>query len=87
MLTIHFKRGFILFIQYNDFNEYSYQIHFSQKPNDFIRFDNYDDRWNVKTKPHHLHPRWKKDALESPMIGNPKKDIPLLIKQIKEILD
>jgi len=87
MLIIHFKMGFTLYIQYNDFNEYSYHIQFTQKPNDFIRYDNYDDRWNVKTKPHHLHQRWKKEAITSPMQGKPEMDIPILIKIIKDILE
>jgi len=57
---------------------------FSRKKSDFVRYDNYDDRWNVKTKPHHFHPRNKKPVLKSPMIGNPKYDMPILIQFIKK---
>lgn len=46
-----------LFIQYNNHNEYAYSIIFSKIDIDRSRFDNYDDRWNVSTKPHHFHPR------------------------------
>ncbi len=87
MLTIRFKLGFTLYIQYNDFKEYSYHIQFTQKPNDFIRFDNYDDRWDIISKHHHLHPRGKTKAVKSPMIGKPEKDIPILIDVINKLLE
>lgn len=86
ILTIKFRKGFILYIRYNDFDEYSYQILFSQKKFDRIRFDNYDDKWNVSSKPHHFHPRNKQTALESRMIGKPGKDIPVLIQILKKLL-
>jgi len=57
-------------------------LNFSQKPYDRIRFDNFDEFWAVSTRPHHYHLRNKKDAIESPMIGDPQHDIPLLIKYI-----
>ncbi|MCE7743670.1 MAG: hypothetical protein GPJ52_00900 [Candidatus Heimdallarchaeota archaeon] len=87
ILTIKFRKGFILYIRYNDFDEYSYQILFSQKKFDRIRYDNYDDKWNVSSKPHHFHPRNKQTALESRMmIGKPGKDIPVLIQILKKLL-
>jgi len=55
---------------------------FSQRPNDRIRYDNFDDRWAVNTRPHHLHPRNRGDAADSPMIGSPDHDIPILVRII-----
>ncbi|MHA1917045.1 MAG: toxin-antitoxin system TumE family protein [Candidatus Ranarchaeia archaeon] len=52
-------------MRYNDFDEYSYQIMFSHKSLDRARFDNYDDKWKVSTRPHHFHPRNKKNAISS----------------------
>ena len=72
--------GFRLYIRYNDYGEYSYQLIFSQKPNDRLRFDNYDNVWKVSTHPHHFHQRGEKNAIESPMTGDPNHDIPILIK-------
>ncbi|MFW9924830.1 MAG: DUF6516 family protein, partial [Candidatus Thorarchaeota archaeon] len=74
------------YIQFNDFNEYSYHIQFTQKTNDFLRDDNYDDHWDVPSKPHHFHPRGEKVAGKSPMLGIPEKDIPHLIEIIKKFL-
>src|SRR4030042_1386633 len=68
---ILFYGGLNLSIRYNDFGEYSYQLTYSQAPLDRILFDNYDDRWVVKSKPHHFHPRGQKKAEESPMNGDP----------------
>ena len=48
----------------------------------FIRYNNYDDRWEVTTRPHHFHPRKKKIGIQSPMIGNPEKDIQTLCELI-----
>ncbi|HMF31394.1 MAG TPA: hypothetical protein VKK79_08275 [Candidatus Lokiarchaeia archaeon] len=84
VLTIIFKDGFHLAVRYNDFGEYSYQLTFSQGPFDRILFDNYDNRWEVTTRPHHYHPRGQKSAQESIMKGNPRHDIPLLIPFIKQ---
>ncbi|MHA1490211.1 MAG: toxin-antitoxin system TumE family protein [Promethearchaeota archaeon] len=81
-LKITFFKGLILYIRYNDYDEYSYQLVFSQKPLDRIRYDNYDDMWKVKSKPHHFHLRGDKTAIESPMNGNPKNDIPILLKKL-----
>ncbi len=86
LLTVKFLKGFTVHIRYNDYDEYSYQIQFSQQPQDFIRYDNFDDRWNVTSKPHHLHRRNTKEATESPMVGIPEKNIPILIEPIKNLL-
>ena len=37
--------------------------------------------WNVISKPHHLHPKGEKIAIESPMTGDSKYDIPILLKK------
>jgi hypothetical protein len=84
-LKITFFKGIVLYIRYNDYDEYSYQIVYSQEPLDRIRYDNYDDLWNVKSKPNHFHPKGEKKALESPMIGNPEHDIPILLKELLKI--
>ncbi len=70
--------GILIFIRYNDRNEYSYSIIFSNLELDRCRFDNHDDRWKVPTRPHHFHPRMKREGLTSPMNGNPDQDVPLL---------
>ena len=72
-----------LFIQYNNHNEYAYSIIFSKIELDRVRFDNYDDRWNVSTKPHHFHSRYNKVGLFSSMNGNPERDISLFCKYVK----
>lgn len=79
-MKITFNTGLILYIRYNDHGEYSYQLIFSSKKNDFIRYDNYDDLWMVISRPHHCHNRGKISS--SPMIGDPATDIPLLVKEI-----
>ena len=81
-LVVGFFDGSKLYIQYNQHNQYSYHLKFSNSQIDRIRYDNYDDRWPVKSKPHHFHPRNSKLAEKSPMIENPKNDIPLLIEMI-----
>lgn len=60
---------------------------FSKKKVDRFRYDNYDDKWIVNTRPHHFHPRGQIDAIESPMIGNPIIDIPLLVNFIEKNKD
>ena len=80
VLKITFFKGLILYIRYNDYSEYSYQLIYSQKKYDRIRYDNYDDVWDVLSKPHHLHLIGEKNVIESPMNGNPEHDIPILIK-------
>jgi len=83
-LKITLKSGVILYVKYNEFGEYGYQIIHSPRKNDFSRFDNFDDRWDVSTKPHHLHERGNRNVVASFMIGKPTHDIPTLIKYIKE---
>ena len=56
-LEITFFNGLLLYIRYNDYNEYSYQLIYSQDYLDRIRYDNFDDRWEVKSKPHYFHPQ------------------------------
>ncbi len=86
VLTIEFVNGLILYIRYNDFDEYSYQLNFSNRKFDRIRYDNYDQQWKVNTAPHHLHRRGEKDAVESPMKGDPNSDMLELVKIIKPFL-
>ena len=80
-LKITFFKGIVLYIRYNDYNEYSYQLVFSQEPLDRIRYDNYDDMWKVKSSPHHFHLRGEHTAIESPINGDPEHDIPILLKE------
>lgn len=84
ILKIVFNFEVILYIRYNDFGEYSYSVIFTPNPDDHMRFDNYDDRWDVNTRPHHFHIRGLKLTTESPMVGEPSHDIPILLKMIQE---
>ena len=84
-LKITFFKGLVLYIRYNDYDEYSYQLIYSQEPLDRVRYDNYDDMCKVKTKPHHFHSRGDITAIESPMNGEPKHDIPILLNEFLEI--
>lgn len=52
VISIYFDIGINLYIRYNDYEKYSYQIMFSQDKYDRIRYDNYDDHWPLSTKPH-----------------------------------
>ena len=82
-LHITFFDGIQLYVVYNDHDEYSYSILFSKLELDRCRFDNYDDRWNVSTRPHHFHPRKKKEAIQSIMKGIPDQDMDKLIEFLK----
>ena len=82
-LHIIFHDGIHVYIVYNDYEEYSYSIIFSKLELDRCRFDNYDNRWEVSTRPHHFHPRKTKEAIESPMKGSPRQDIKNLIELLK----
>ncbi len=73
----------IIYIQYNNYGEYSYSIFFSTLEHDFCRFDNYDQNWVVSSKPHHFHPRKDDNIKESPMNGNPLTDMIELCKFIR----
>jgi hypothetical protein len=75
--------GNVVYVQYNDFDEYAYVVRFSYIIDDICRFDNFDHNWNVSTIPHHFHPRHKDDGLDSPMTGDPEKDIYLFCHFIK----
>jgi Family of unknown function (DUF6516) len=65
----------IVYIQYNNYNEYSYSVIYSHLDQDLCRFDNYDQHWDVSTRPHHFHPRKNYDAQKSPMKGAPSEDM------------
>lgn len=49
---------------------------------DRVRFDNYDDKWNISTKPHHSHPCYNKMGYFNPMNGNLEHVISLFCKPI-----
>ncbi|OLS12005.1 MAG: hypothetical protein RBG13Loki_4349 [Promethearchaeota archaeon CR_4] len=68
----------LVYIVYNDHDQYGYQIVFSSLQLDRCRFDNFDKGWNVSTSPHHFHSWLRGDGLASPMKGDPTHDIPLL---------
>jgi len=72
------------YIRYNDYGEYSYCVIFSPNPDDQMRFDNYDDIWDLKTRPHHFHVRGMQSVVDSPMRGEPNHDIPILLKYVLE---
>jgi len=72
-----------LYIRYNNHDEYSHVIIFSKLELDRVRFDNYDDRWNISTRPHHYHPRYLREGFSSPMNGNHEHDIPIFCNLIK----
>jgi len=78
-LIIEFMDGSTLYVQYNEYGEYSYSLIFSGISRDRCRFDNYDDLWDVPSKPHHFHPRFSDDGLESDITGDPEHDMLLLI--------
>ena len=86
VLKATFQNEIILHIRYNDYSEYTYCVIYSPNPDDQMRFDNYDDRWDVKTRPHHFHIRGMQSVRESPMDGDPNQDIPVLIKKIIKYL-
>ncbi|HMF31379.1 MAG TPA: hypothetical protein VKK79_08200 [Candidatus Lokiarchaeia archaeon] len=72
-----------IIIRYNNYDEYAYFIIFSESLLDRCLFDNYDQRWEVESSPHHFHPRFSKPAFSSPMNGNPELDIRLLCELIQ----
>ena len=77
-----FYNEITLYIRYNDYGEYSYNVIFSPNPNDQMRFDNYDDIWDVKARPHHFHIPGLQSVVNGPMKGEPDHDIPILLKHI-----
>ncbi|MBN1803513.1 MAG: hypothetical protein JW891_18530 [Candidatus Lokiarchaeota archaeon] len=72
------KDGVNIYIVYNNHEEYSYSVIFSKLELDRCRFDNYDKVWDVPSRPHHFHPRFKNEAVQSSMTGDPNQDIPLM---------
>ena len=56
-----------IYIIYNDYGQYGYNILFSNLDLDRCRFDNYDDKWDVNSRPYHFHPRKKIGAESSKM--------------------
>lgn len=86
LFEIQFNNGLILYVRYNDFDEYSYHVQFSFAKEDRVRYDNYDENWPVTTAPHHFHPRNNKDATDTLMIGNPEQDMQRLVKELKNYL-
>ena len=82
VLKVVFINEVNLYIRYNDYGEYSYSAIFSPVPDDQMRFDNYDNIWRVKSRPHHFHKRGMQSVVESPMIGEPNHDISILLKNI-----
>jgi hypothetical protein len=75
--------GIEIYIIYNNHGQYGYNILFSNLDLDRCRFDNYDDRWDVDSRPHHFHPRKKIEVESSKMTGDPKNDIPKLCKMLQ----
>ena len=84
VLKIVFNIEVYLYIRCNDYGEYSYSAILSPIPDDQMRFDNYDDIWDVKTRPDHFHVRGMQSVSDSPMNGEPNHDIPILLKYILE---
>ena len=82
-LKVFLDSGETIFIRYNRFGEYGYQIIHSRNKSDFSRFDNYDDQWNVSTHPHHFHIRGGEKVQVSPMNGTPGHDISILVDYIR----
>lgn len=74
-LAVKLKDGARIYIQWNDHDQYSYSILFSEITLDRIRLDNYDNKWQVPSRPHHFHPRFSKEGFSSPMHGEPKLDL------------
>ena len=74
-MELNFKKA-------KDLLENTYLIIYSPNPDDQMRFDNYDNVWPVKTRPHHLHIRGMQNVVESPMTGAPDNDIPIIFKYI-----
>ena len=82
-IKILLNDGLLIFIRYNNYLEYSYSVIFSNSKLDRIRFDNFDDKWIVKTRPHHFHPKDDKNGYSSMMVGKPREDLPILFNLLK----
>ena len=82
-LTVNLTDGAQIIIRYNNHEEYACFIIYSESELDRCLFDNYDQLWDVATRPHHFHPRYEKLAIESPMNGDPAVDIVTLVEFIR----
>ncbi len=82
-LRIKLKSGTTVFIRYNNYGQYSYIVMFSSQKLDRIRFDNFDNKWEVPSKPHHTHPRHQEKAIESPFKGSSSDNIKFLCSIIQ----
>ena len=49
-VSILLDNGCRLYVAYNSVGQYAYQIMKSPRESDFVRFDNFDNRWNVSTR-------------------------------------
>ncbi|OLS19915.1 MAG: hypothetical protein HeimC2_39410 [Candidatus Heimdallarchaeota archaeon LC_2] len=76
--------GIVLYIVYNDYDQYSYSIIYTQSKYDRIRYDNFDDRWDVVTRPHHLHIRGSNKTEQSEMTGLPNSDMLTFLEILNE---
>lgn len=85
-LKLTVDNGIQVFIRYNNYGEYSYVIQFSLNKFDQIRYDNFDDTWDVSTKPHHCHSRYNEYVEESPFIGDPVSDMSIMANLILDLL-
>lgn len=64
-LKTEFSDSSLLYIVYNDFGEYAYQLIFSNNKLDRIRLDSMDKNWEVDTNPNHFHPRFSKNGYKT----------------------
>ena len=83
-IKIDLSDGASLYVQYNHCNEYSYSIIFSLSSLDRVRFDNYDEKWDLTTNPNHFHPWGEEKAIASPMSGDPMVDMKILVDLIND---
>ncbi|MFX0097980.1 MAG: DUF6516 family protein [Candidatus Hodarchaeota archaeon] len=74
-IRVVLQEGNMIYIYFNDHEEYSYSLIFSSSKLDRVRFDNFDKDWDVKTSPHHFHPRNVEEGFDSPMVGEPLDDL------------
>ena len=86
-LKLIFRNGTILYITYNNYTEYSYQLLYTKDKFDRERFDNYDKKWDVDTKPHHFHTKGENRVIRSTMTGELNEDIPKLVSFIQNRLN
>ncbi len=62
--------------------DYSYQV-YDTKP--IMRWDNAEHFSEILTYPHHFHNK-EGEVLESPLTGNPAKDIYIVLNLIQDLL-